>query len=207
MREVSQIADYHIHTKYSKDCLLEPRKIVQKALKKGLTTIGVTDHNTIKGGLAVKEINRTSLNVIVGAEICTDKGEIIGLYLEEEIKSRKLKEVIKEIKKQEGKVFVPHPFDLLRKTSIRDDIYEIIDFIDYIEGYNGRNPLNYFNKKAQEFGKQHNIKILNGSDAHHLFEIGHVSNTFFGSFTSKIGIILTKLIQFLLYCKLISKPK
>ena len=45
-------ADLHVHTKYSFDCLLEPRTVVKVASMRGLSAIAVTDHNTIRGSLA-----------------------------------------------------------------------------------------------------------------------------------------------------------
>ena len=81
--------DLHIHSKYSFDSLLSPKTILKVAKKKGLTGIAVTDHNTIRGGLEVKEINKDrDFTVIVGSEVQTEIGDIIGLYLSDEIKSR-----------------------------------------------------------------------------------------------------------------------
>jgi len=49
--------------------------------------------------------------VIVGSEISTERGEIIGLFLKEEIKPGNVQEVISEIKEQNGIIVIPHPFD------------------------------------------------------------------------------------------------
>ena len=184
--------DYHIHSKYSKDSALEPRTILRVASKRGLKKIAITDHNTIKGGLETQKLNNSLIEVIVGAEIYTEKGEVIGLNLTEEIKSRKLKEVVMEIKEQGGKVFIPHPFDKIRKGSIRNNIYEIIEYIDYVEGFNGRCLLNAFNKKALNFARKYDIKVLSGSDAHYSFEIGHVKYDFFSFLKSSLAHLLTK---------------
>ena len=82
-------ADLHIHSYYSVDGLLSPRKILLLARKKGINVVAITDHNTIKGGLKAKEFEKSiGIKVIVGAEITTDIGDIIGLYLAEEIKAR-----------------------------------------------------------------------------------------------------------------------
>ncbi len=184
--------DFHIHSKYSKDSSLQPETILKFASKRGLKKIAITDHNTIQGGIETQKINNSLIEVIIGAEIYTEKGEVIGLNLKKEIKSRKLKEVILEIKEQGGEVFIPHPFDKIRKGSLGNNIYEIIEYIDYIEGFNGRCLLNSFNKKAIEFAKKYNINVLSGSDAHYSFEIGHVKYDCLSFLKSSLAHLLTK---------------
>lgn len=79
--------DLHVHSKYSVDGYVEPEVIVKTAQKRGLSGVAVTDHNTIKGGLKAKKYETEDLRVIVGSEIETNRGEVIGLFLSEEIKS------------------------------------------------------------------------------------------------------------------------
>lgn len=55
--------DMHVHTKYSKDAIIEPKKIKTK-----LDGLAITDHNTIKGGLEVQKYLKDKI-VIVGSEI------------------------------------------------------------------------------------------------------------------------------------------
>lgn len=75
--------DLHIHSKYSLDGLIEPEIIVKTAKNQGLSGIAVTDHHTIRGGLETKKISPEDLEVIVGSEIGTERGEVIGLFLSE----------------------------------------------------------------------------------------------------------------------------
>lgn len=166
--------DFHIHSCYSRDGHLSPETIITLALKRGLRTIAITDHDTIAGGIAVRKYAPEELQVIVGAEIYTDKGEVTGLELHEEITSRGLREVVREIHEQGGKVCVPHPFDRLRKSALRDDIYSVIPEIDFIETFNGRSFFQADNVKARKFAEQHAIPELRGSDAHYAFEMGNL---------------------------------
>ncbi len=169
--------DMHVHTKYSGDSRMEPADIVRIAKKKGLTGIAVTDHNTIKGGIEASE-NREGVNVIVGAEIMTDYGEVIGYRLNQEIKSRRIEEVIDEIKQQGGLVSVPHPFDTVRKGAIDQiKLGEIADRLDFVETRNARSFW-FSNDKAARFAAEHNLPGLGGSDAHMAFEIGRCSTVF-----------------------------
>ena len=159
--------DLHIHSKYSFDSILEPKKIIQISKKKGLNGIAITDHNTIEGGVKAKKINRDSdFSVIVGAEIGTEVGDITGLFLTDEIRSKKAMEVIEEIKGQGGLSVLPHPF---RGHTIIGD--ELLKRIDLIEGFNSRTPLK-LNLMAQSLAEEYNKPIIAGSDAHFAGEIG-----------------------------------
>ena len=165
--------DLHMHSKYSSDGVLSPEEIVKIAIKKGLGGVAITDHNTIKGGLKTKEYETENFKVIIGSEIMTDRGEIIGLFLEEEIgKSRNFYEVITDIKNQNGIVVIPHPFDELRRGSL-SPIEDDAKLIDCIEGFNSRCVFKRYNNNASEFGKRHNLVITAGSDAHFANEIGN----------------------------------
>ena len=164
--------DMHIHSKYSSDGVLEPEKIVKIATKMGLNGIAITDHNTIKGGLKAKKYENKDFTVIVGSEIMTERGEIIGLFLEEEVKSKDVQEVISEIKEQNGIIIIPHPFDELRHSAFHPT-EEDAKFIDCIEGFNSRCVYQKYNEKAVDFAMKHNLMIAAGSDAHFANEIGN----------------------------------
>lgn len=158
--------DLHIHSKYSYDSLLSPEKIIKVAKKKGLNGVAVTDHGTIKGGVETKKISDDDFAVIVGSEIRTEYGDIVGLFLNEEIISNILMEVVEEIKSQGGLVVLAHPY----RTGI---IFPegLMDRIDLIEAFNGRSPKN-LNKMAFELARKFEKPIGAGSDAHLSFEIG-----------------------------------
>lgn len=159
--------DLHIHSKYSKDSLLKPETILKVAKKRGLNGIAVTDHNTIKGGLATKKMNvDENFTVIIGSEIKTEYGDIIGLFLQEEIISRAFEEVVDEVKDQDGLVILAHPF---RKGFVFPS--NLFIKIDLIEAFNARSPKS-LNEKAFELAKKHKKPITAGSDSHLAFEIG-----------------------------------
>ncbi len=161
------IIDFHTHTHHSFDSMMKPAKILRLAKKRGLDGIVICDHNTIKGGLEAQKLNQDpAFHVIVGAEIATDAGDITGIFLTKEIQSRKVEEVVKEIKRQGGKVILNHPFyghDLSK-----------IDYskIDFIEGYNARLTAKQ-NDQAVKLAKKHAIPVIGGSDAHLYNEIAN----------------------------------
>ncbi len=164
--------DFHTHSKYSADGYVEPKTMVKVAVKAGLSGIAVTDHNTIKGGLAAKKYENNKIQVIVGSEILTDKGEIIGIFLNEEIKSMLFLDVIEEIKAQNGVVIVPHPFDGIRSTSLHPTRYEA-KFIDCVEIFNSRCVRQSYNDMAKDYAEENCLNNIAGSDAHFENEIGN----------------------------------
>lgn len=107
--------------------------MVKFALKKGINILAITDHDTIKGSLEAQELNRSSkLKIITGAEYSTEKGDIIGLFLKDEIVPGKSSRVIAGIKEQGGLVVLPHPARLRR---IDEDLMKAVDLV---ECYNSR---------------------------------------------------------------------
>ena len=103
--------------------------------------------------------------VIVGSEIHTEVGDIIGLCLSEEIKSKNSIEIFEEIKTQGGFVVLPHPFRGHKLNQY------IIEHSDAIEVFNGRSTAEE-NFKALELAKKYNKPFTAGSDAHFAAEIG-----------------------------------
>jgi predicted metal-dependent phosphoesterase TrpH len=177
--------DLHTHSKYSHDGTLEPKEIVKIAKKQGLDGIAITDHDTIKGGLAAKKFETDDFKVIVGAEIKTGKGEIIGLFLTEEIKAKSDINVSKAIRKQGGLVICPHPFDRLRKTAFRPKVGDAYLF-DAIEVFNSRCVFKYDNFKALNYAHFNKKGSVAGSDAHYANEIGNAITISFGNIKEDI---------------------
>lgn len=168
--------DLHVHSNYSIDSINTPSQILKMAEKRGLKGIAVCDHNTIKGSKMTKKIaneKNLDIEVILASEIKTKNGEVIGLYLNEEIngKEKTFEEVVDMIKKQDGLVMVPHPFDPLRKGALRCGLKN--KKIDGIEVFNSRVMLNKYNKKALDFAEKEKLAFIGGSDAHTPIEIGN----------------------------------
>ncbi|RKX69441.1 hypothetical protein DRP53_08170 [candidate division WOR-3 bacterium] len=158
--------DLHIHSKYSLDSISEVRDIIATAKRRGLNGIAITDHNTIKGAVEAKMINTDKdFVVIIGAEIATEIGDIIGLFLKEEITARNFAGVIEEIHRQGGIAVLPHPY----KGHKLDD--SVLEKIDVIEVFNSRQSEDG-NRKAMKLAERYKKPMVAGSDAHFLSEIG-----------------------------------
>ena len=165
--------DLHNHTHYSPDSILSPKQFVREAPRRGLDAVAVTDHNTIRGALAVREL--AEFPVIVGEEVRSKDGEILGLFLSEDVpKGLSARETIARIKEQGGVVGVPHPFDSLRSGLRQDAMVAHIDQIDFIEALNARMVFSAHNDKARKFAAKRNLPVSAGSDAHSPLEVGRV---------------------------------
>jgi len=166
-------ADLHMHTRYSEDSLSPPEKIVQHCIKVGINCLAVTDHNTITGALEVKRL--APFKVIIGEEIFTTQGEIIGLFLKQEIPRRlSPEETVTRIKAQGGLVCIPHSRDRFRRGSTlrRQALDRIMPDIDSIEVFNSRTMLLRDSARALELARRHDLPATAGSDAHIVREVG-----------------------------------
>ena len=165
-------ADFHMHTHFSPDSEMSPEKLVERCLKVGLNCIAVTDHNTIEGALAVREL--APFQVIVGEEVGSASGEITGLFLTESIpRGISAAETVQQIKDQGGLVSIPHPFDRFRREVItREGLDEILPHADIVEVFNSRNSLDIDNRRAYELAERHGLLASGVSDAHIPMELG-----------------------------------
>jgi predicted metal-dependent phosphoesterase TrpH len=165
-------ADLHIHSRYSMDCQTELDKIIERCLELKINCIAIADHGTAEGGLEMQKI--APFKVIVAEEILTTHGEIMGMFLKETIPSGITPhEAIKCIRDQGAIVNIPHPFETIRGSALKDAmIEEIASDIDLMEVLNSRSPFPANTNKAKAFAAKHHIPGGAGSDAHTTLEIG-----------------------------------
>ncbi|MEM4700286.1 MAG: PHP domain-containing protein, partial [Candidatus Nezhaarchaeales archaeon] len=163
--------DLHVHSVYSVDARLRPEDIIKEALKRGLDGVAVTDHGTVKGGLAVRRLSPPGFIAIPGVEAKTSRGELLILFIEEEVRSRDPLEVIDEAREAGGLVVLPHPFDWMRGSKL-EGLEELVEKVDAIEVFNSRCPLLRLNIRAQRLAKSLNKPSTAGSDAHFSMEVG-----------------------------------
>jgi predicted metal-dependent phosphoesterase TrpH len=166
-------ADLHIHSEYSMDCNTSLEKIIRRCEELDINCIAIADHGTAEGALKMKEM--APFTVIVAEEILTTEGEIMGMFLEETIPSGLTpRETVDRIREQGGLVNIPHPFETIRGSALKDRyINEIVAQIDLMEVLNSRSPFPKNSNKAREFADEHGIVHGAGSDAHTLMEIGN----------------------------------
>jgi predicted metal-dependent phosphoesterase TrpH len=165
--------DMHMHTEYSRDSRVALADFAALARKAELGAVCVTDHDTIEGGLRLREMD-TGLLVIVGEEITTADGELVGLYLEKPIApGLSADRTIDLIHEQRGLAYVPHPFSRNRRRHLRRSVLErVAPKLDIVEVFNAREVASSSNLRALEFARQHNLPGGVGSDSHRPIEIG-----------------------------------
>lgn len=157
--------DLHTHSIISYDGGIS-RNQYEKLFEKGiLDVIAITDHNETK--FAIEMAKKIGNKIIVGEEISTIEGEMIGLFLEKTVPGGLIaKETAKQIHEQGGIVYIPHPFETLRKGLQNEAMQTIIQHIDIIEVFNARGRWRGKSRQALEFAKLNRKAMAASSDSH-----------------------------------------
>jgi len=159
--------DLHTHTMWSGDSTTTPDEFADAVGASGLDVVCITDHNAIAGAEELR--GRLDARVVVGEELRTAAGEIIGLFLSERIPMGVGHvEAARAIRDQGGVVYVPHPFDPMRRNLSEAALYELAeaDLIDAIEVLNAKTSLSSLNRRAAAFAAEFGIVGGAGSDGH-----------------------------------------
>jgi predicted metal-dependent phosphoesterase TrpH len=168
------LADLHMHTEHSHDCSTPVADLLDHAEAIGLGAIAITDHNVFAGAREAVALARgRDLVVIPGEEVKTERGEVIGLFLEEQIpRGMTMAETVASIRGQGGLVYLPHPFDRLHAIPRPETLHRMLDEIDVLEVFNARLLFDAYNDEALRFARKYNLFMGAGSDAHVLQGVG-----------------------------------
>ena len=163
----------HTHCEASPDSRTPIAEQARGVRAARIDVICATDHNTIDGALRLREL-ADGFRVVVGEEISSRDGEIIGLFLERAVpRDLSGEETIARIHDQGGLVVVPHPFSLNRRYHMRRaSLDRLHPQIDALEIFNAREAIFLNNRSAAAYAKAHDIVGTAGSDAHRASEIG-----------------------------------
>ena len=171
--------DLHCHTSASFDSLAAPSAVVRAAASRGITHLAITDHDRIDGALeaqAVAAAQAPRLTVIVGQEIRTPVGDMIGVFLHEPIPPGMAPAaVIEAVRDQGGLVGIAHPFDRFRGSiGARDatGFQALAGEVDWIEAWNARLMFGDGNDRAAALAARLGIPGVAVSDAHTTLEVG-----------------------------------
>lgn len=161
--------DMHSHTMFSGDSTTTFDEVAESVAEAGIDVLCVTDHNAVDGAKRLTDALSGVCRVIVGEEVRTHTGEIIGLFLTEKISyGARADATAAQIREQGGIVYVPHPFDPMRKNLTEASLIDIVDkgLVDAIEAHNAKTSLRSLNDRALEFGRANDLALGAGSDAH-----------------------------------------
>lgn len=179
-RRALAFADFHVHTRSSRDSTLREDRFIRLALERGLTHVAITNHNNVEGAIAVRERAvalgvEDRLHIILGEEVSTAEGEIVGVFLTSTIPpGLSAEETADAIHEQGGLVSIPHPYDPFRRSHIREAaLLGLAEAgkIDAIEVFNSRVTLARHNEQAADLAARYGIPGIACSDAHSGLEV------------------------------------
>lgn len=186
-------ADTHLHTQYSgfsrlgvmkfPESVCSPATQVEMGRKNGMDVIAITDHDETTAGFIAQEYAKQydDIEVIVGEEVTTADGEVIGLFLNERVPDNlPVEETIDIIRSQGGLVIAPHPFSY-HVFGLKEKILTLD--IDGFETINGGHPDSYSNKFAKMVMDKYPGRWaeMSGSDAHSTYTSGYNWTEFEGT--------------------------
>ena len=186
-------ADTHLHTQYSgysklgmmkfPESVISPEMQVDQGRKNGMDVIAITDHDETRAAFIAQEYAKRydDIEVIVGEEITTHDGEVIGLFLNERIpEDLPIGETIDIIREQGGLVIAPHPFSY-HVFGLKEQM--LVMDVDGFETINGGHPDSYSNKFAKIVMDRYPGRWaeMSGSDAHSLYTSGYNWTEFEGT--------------------------
>jgi len=169
-------ADLHVHTKWSIDSNMSYDQLIESCRKKGINCVAVADHGTTQGARDLSKI--APFKVIVCEEVRTPFGEIMGMFLKEDIPDKiSVEDTIQRIRAQGGLICIPHPYDMVRPSAFRNKemLETTADKVDIIEVFNSRSMFPGISQKARDLAARHGKIMSVGSDAHSPAEIGYAT--------------------------------
>jgi len=182
-------ADLHMHTTVS-DGWPTPSQLVEHAARRaGLDLIAITDHDTIEGARRAADYaaRRTKLHVIVGEEVSSRDGHIIGLFLDHRVKpGLSAAATIHAIHEQGGIAIAAHPFWRTQRQVRTGNPVHGVGWLaaelafDGIEVENATPGFYLFNQLARRLNLGLGAAELGGSDAHIVDAVGRAFTEFPG---------------------------
>lgn len=166
--------DCHLHTVRSGDAETTLDQLAERVARIGLDVVCITDHHAIDAATEALERD-LGVRVVVGEEVRTPEGELIGLFLNERIPYvLPLAEVVGRIRGQGGVVYAPHPFDPVRAGLREEALRQLCASgdLDVIEGFNAKIEDDAHNRSARRIADVYGIPVAAGSDAHDPAGIG-----------------------------------
>ena len=182
-------ADLHLHSLAS-DGTASINEILAAAVAAGLQVIAITDHDRIDAAHAARALavrRELAVEVIVGEEISTRGGHLLGLWLSEPIKPwQSLRASIAQVHEQGGLAIPAHPLFpyplcaqgiVLRRLLADPDVRCRPDALEVFNPTTFGRPVH---RRVVRFAADHGLATVGNSDAHAVEAIGRGSTTFPG---------------------------
>lgn len=166
----------HVHTDCSYDSNISVRALAKFLEAERFGCVAVTDHDSIEGALRLRAA--TDVKVIIGEEITTRDGHLIGLFLRDWVRpGMSALDTARAIHDQGGLVFAPHPFVTMFSCGLGDVAWRMAAHIDAVEVFNAQNALSGPDRKAARFAEQYGLCKFVGSDSHSVTSIAPAFQT------------------------------
>lgn len=159
--------DCHSHTMWSGDSTTTIDELIEAVVASGIDVLSITDHSTTNGAMDLRDV--LPCRVIVGEELRTGPGELLGLFLSERIPFGVTpEEFCTRVRDQGGLVSAPHPFDPMRNAMAPAVLRSLAErgLLDVIEVFNAKVSLKHLNDEAVAFAAEFDLPGVVGSDAH-----------------------------------------
>lgn len=194
--------DIHVHTLAS-DGISDVEAVLGAAVTAGLDAIAITDHERIDAALAAREIalgRDLPIEVVVGEEISTRGGHLVGLWLSRRIRPwHSLRRSVAMVHEQGGMAIIAHPLPPYPLCASERAIRRLMDEADPIyhpdalEGFNPTTARMRWSHRAPALAEELGIAALAGSDAHSADLVGSAVTLFQGRSASDLrGAVLAR---------------
>jgi hypothetical protein len=156
-----------------------------------LDVIAISDHERIEGAVECRRLaveRHSRVEVVVGEEVTTRNGHLLGLFLQHRLKRDQRVEItVAEIHEQGGLAIVPHPFSAFALGMRRHAIMRVhlstdpLVYWDALEGFNPSTAGRYGRAATARLALELALPLVGNSDGHTLDTVGDGRTHFPGS--------------------------
>ena len=182
-------ADLHIHTLAS-DGVSGVEDVLAAAVARQLDVIAITDHERIYAAIVAQRVaqeRQLPLAVIVGEEITTRNGHLVGLFMTRRIRPwGTMRDAVARVHDQGGITIVAHPLVPYPLCASERTIRRMLDEADparhpdAIEAFNPTTARMRWSRRVPAFVEAVGLAPVASSDAHHADAIGRAVTLFPG---------------------------
>jgi len=177
--------DLHTHTTRHSSCsILNPERLVDKAVEIGLNGIVITEHNHLWSDEEIAQLQsrvpREKLLILRGQELDTQAGHVLVYGCSRCLPpDMLLAELRKKVDEMSGAMVIAHPFRWGNLDNMSFDVQaHLLRKFDAVEVFNGNCTFDEVHR-AQDVAKRLGLNIVGGSDAHSLDMLGRYSTRFY----------------------------
>jgi predicted metal-dependent phosphoesterase TrpH len=168
-------AEFHCHTNRSHDGFTTEAELAAACLARGINVVTITEHDVFLER-SFSELAAAQVRVVNGCEFTCEKGtHIIGLFLQRDLRltGRPAEEIVEEIRRRDGVVYLPHPFKPVTGYFTQYRPGPLLDQVDMMELHNGGFAGDPNVGRIREIAARHDIRLVAGSDSHAAAHVGH----------------------------------